>query len=248
MAEENKPKRINLREVFLGLQAQMSTVLANCREVIRHPGAKGDASESEWKTMLNAYLPRRYSADKAFVIDCDGNISDQIDVVLYDRQYSPFLFNQNDAKYLPAESVYAVLEVRQAFSSGNIRYAGEKASSVRRLRRTSAPIRHAGGNFQPLDPPPILAGILALGSDWEPPLGRPLETALRSQTGTERIDLGCALDCGSFEIRGEEPEDFNLNISSPETALIFFFLRLLARLQAMGTVGAIDLTEYGRVL
>ena len=226
----------------------MSASLSNCREIILHPGTKGEAAEVEWRAMLNQYLPRRYSADTAFVLDCDGSISEQIDIVIYDRQYSPFLFNQNEAKYLPAESVYAVMEVKQSLSATTIKYAGEKAATVRKLRRTSAAIRHAGGKFEPIVPPYILAGILALDSEWKPPFGVPFHTALRSLLTAEQLDLGCALDCGGFEIDGTETRDLKIHTSRPDTALIYFFLRLLSRLQASGTIAAIDLNEYGRVL
>ena len=30
---------------------------------------------------------------RAFVIDSRGECSDQIDIIIYDRQYSPFLYN-----------------------------------------------------------------------------------------------------------------------------------------------------------
>src|SRR6266851_3770262 len=248
MPSQVNPQRINLRDVFIGLQAQMIASLSNYREIIQHPGTMGDAAELEWRKMLNQYLPRRYSADTAFVLDCEGNISEQIDIVIYDRQYSPFLFNQNDAKYLPAESVYAAIEVKQGLSAANIKYAGEKAGTVRRLRRTGAPIRHAGGKFEPIVPPHILAGILVLDSEWNPPIGEPFHTALKNLVPPEQLDLGCALQHGGFEVETSETRDFRIQVSRPETALIFFFLRLLSRLQASGTIAAIDLKEYGRVL
>ena len=47
-----------------------------------------------------------------FLVDANGSISEQIDIVVFDRQYSPFLFNQDGCKYMPAESVYAVFEVK----------------------------------------------------------------------------------------------------------------------------------------
>jgi uncharacterized protein DUF6602 len=248
MSKADNPPKLNLREIFIGLQVKMSAGLSNYREIIPHSGTKGDAAEIEWRAMLNQYLPRRYSADTAFVLDCEGNLSEQIDIVIYDRQYSPFLFNQNEAKYLPAESVYAVFEVKQGLSAANIKYAGEKAATVRKLRRTSAPIRHAGGKFEPITPPRILAGILVLDSEWNPPLGEPFDAALRGKPPTERLDLGCALDCGGFEVETTETNEIRIQTSGPETALIFFFFRLLSRLQASGTVAAIDLNEYGRVL
>lgn len=82
---------------------------------------------------------------KAFVVDSEGHFSEQIDIVVYDRQYSPFIFTFNDQLFIPAESVYAVFEAKQELSADIIRYAQNKATSVRRLKRTSLPIPHAGG-------------------------------------------------------------------------------------------------------
>ena len=86
-----KKNYIDIRKIFLGLQDQMHGKLSLNRRIIYHPTTKGDASELEWVDMLSTYLPRRYQVDKAFVIDCKGNISEQIDIVIFDRHYSPFL-------------------------------------------------------------------------------------------------------------------------------------------------------------
>jgi hypothetical protein len=239
---------ISLRGLFLGLQQQMIASLSTNREVILHPGAKGDASELHWLKMLNDYLPERYRADKAFVIDCKGSLSEQIDVVIYDRHYSPFLFNQDGAKYIPAESVYAVFEVKQEISGPYIKYAQEKAASVRRLRRTSAIIPHAGGTYKPKRPPRILAGILALESSWSPPFGAALNKALNGATQAERLDFGCALKQGAFEVQYPTNGRSSIKKGNAKTALIFFFLTLLGRLQKNGTVAALKFDTYAQVL
>lgn len=172
--------KIDIKSLFLSLQEQMTTKLSTNREMILHPGTKGDASELNWIKWFEDYLPKRYNVNKAFVIDCEGNISEQIDVVIYDRQYSPFIFNQDSVFYIPAESVYAIFEVKQELNKQYIEYAGEKAASVRRLKRTSAVIPHAGGQYSPKVPFTIIAGILTLSSSWNPPLGESLEESLQS--------------------------------------------------------------------
>ena len=101
---ENPSKKVDLHKIFMGLQEQMIAALSTNREAIRHPTAKGTATELQWLKMLVNYLPKRYCADNAFVLDSDGNLSEQIDIVVYDRQYSPFLFNQDGTKYVPAEN------------------------------------------------------------------------------------------------------------------------------------------------
>jgi hypothetical protein len=240
-------KTVNLREIFLGLQQEMIASLSSSREVIPHPGAKGTASELHWLTMLNNYLPERYFVDQAFVLDSDGNLSDQIDIVIYDRQYSPFLFNQHFVKYVPAESVYAVLEVRQEIDLGNVKYAGEKVSSVRQLRRTTVPIPHAAGTHEAKEPGPILGGLLTLGSAWKPALGDAFTQSIASLGEKERLNIGCVLEGGGFAVayEGDTPK---VQTSSAQTSLISFFLWLISALRNIGTAPALDVSEYGRVL
>lgn len=241
------PKNIELRTIFLNLQEQMLAKLTANRENILHPGTKGDATELSWISMLKAYLPKRHQAEKAFVLDADGNISDQIDIVIFDRQYSPLLFNQDNALYIPAESVYAIIEVKQDLSKASLEYAGSKAASVRRLRRTSAEIPHAGGKYHPKPHFEILAGILTNGCEWNT-LGSNLESVIAGLAPEERIHLGCSLQIGAFEVEYFDDKNPKANISQKEESLIFFFLHLLMRLQSLGTVPAIDIAQYAKSL
>ena len=241
-------KRVALRAIFVGLQNEMVTTLTANRERIPHPGTQGATTELHWLEMLNSYLPTRYRADNAFVIDHQGQLSDQIDVVIYDRQYSPLLFSEQATKYVPAESVYAVFEVKPSLDGPNLEYAGAKAGSVRRLLRTSAAIPHAGGRYRPKKPPRILAGILTLENGWQPPIANRLRATLAKLPVDERLDLGCALKDGGFEATYGRRTPPTLATSDQDTALVFFFLRLLGRLQAAGTAPALDFEKYTRGL
>lgn len=238
--------KIDLRQVFMKLQEQMIAKLATDGSVIRHPTTKGDASELNWIDVLSRYLPERYSVDKAFVLDCEGTLSEQIDVVVYDRQYSPFLFNQDNAIYIPSESVYAVFEVKPSLSKQVVEYAAQKAMTVRRLKRTSIPIPHAGGQYRPKKPFDIIAGVLTLTSDWKPGLGSSLISVCTGLNSMEQIDLGCCLRCGGFDLR--YGSKVKIEKSGQDEALIFFFLRFLQRLQGVGTTVAMDISKYAAVL
>ena len=83
---------IDLKEMFAGLQTEMTAALNINRIAIRHQGCKGDATEDKWIEFLRRYLPKRYDVDKAMVIDHEGNVSQQIDIVLYDVFYTPLYF------------------------------------------------------------------------------------------------------------------------------------------------------------
>lgn len=233
--------KVNIRDIFLGLQKQMMSKLSVNKKILTHPVAKGDSAEAEWIKMLSAYLPSRYCVDRAFIIDCDGNVSEQIDIVIYDRHYSPFILRQEGSTYIPAESIYAVIEVKPSLSKKNIQYASNKAQSVRKLKRTTATIVHAGGKIKkPKRPFFILAGILA--SDGNLPTN--LKTSLKDSKNNDFLHFGCSLQRGSFWFKRSGRQKLSLEISSKDDALIFFFLNLLAELQQLGTVPAINLKAY----
>lgn len=242
---------ISLRDLFLAMQEEMVAALTKSRKVILHSGEKGAVTELHWKEMLTTHLPSRYRVRNGRVIDSTGSLSDQIDVIVFDGQYSPLLFEGEETCYVPAESVYAVFEVKQDLNRENVRYAGEKAASVRRLKRTSAPIVHAGGIYPARDPLPILAGILTLDCGWATPFGDPLRDALNDLSAREFLDIGCVLRHGSFQpLRHEDDGETRTDISASDadTALVTFFLGLLTLLQQMGTAPALDLVEYQKAL
>lgn len=261
-------KNIDLKMLFGGLQNQMITQLNTNRDFITHTGSKGDALENAWIDWLRRYLPNRYSVDKAIVIDHNGDTSHQIDIVIYDNWYTPFIFSQNGFHYVPAEGVYAVFEVKPDladFSSGktNIEYAAEKIESVRKLLRTSTNMINSGNRCNPRPLTKIIGGILCSTSSYSKTNNTTLEKHIKKQTALKSIDLGCIADHGSFFVDYEPNEEINekgqekylefyyrrtfkeIKFSKPENSLITFFMQLTRYLQqAIGTVPAINLQAY----
>jgi hypothetical protein len=235
----------SLERLLANLHDDIHRRLETARQSFGHPGTKGDASENVWLDLLNTYLPKRYQAAKAHVVDSNGTFSDQIDVVVYDRQYSPFIFRYEEQTIIPAESVYAVFEAKQTLNKEHIEYAREKVASVRRLHRTSLPIPHAGGTYPPKPLIPICGGLLTLESDWKPAMGESLHTALGDGMGDDHLDLGCVAAHGYFtfdEVSGAYKTHAG---GKPATA---FLLTLISQLQFSGTVPMIDVQAYAQWL
>jgi hypothetical protein len=236
-----------LHTLYENLQDRLAVDLKNARNANEDPNAKGEASEGTWHQLFTAYLPHRYRVMKGIIIDCNGEESDAIDVIIHDRQFTPAIYKQFGLPYVPAESVYAVFEAKQQIDKAHVEYAGAKASSVRRLHRTSATIPFAAGTYPKKEPPRILAGLLTYESGWTPAFGEPFRDAIAALTPDQHLDLGIATARGCFEIShgGHSPD---ITVFKPERALAAFLIRLLARLQELGTVPAIDYGEYGRML
>ncbi len=267
--------KIKLKDLFSGLQNQMSAQLSTNREYILHSGSKGDSLEDTWIEWLRKYLPNRYCIDKAIIIDSSGQLSDQIDLVIYDQQYTPFVLTQNGIHYIPAEGVYAVFEVKpdlngSIMSTGDsisyIEYAGRKIESVRRLKRTTTAIIDRGKKYDPRPLTKIVGGILASTNTIKKI--ETLEKHLKALSGLQGIDMGCAVDYGSFFIDHTGEEDVkttdyiqrindyyntrvinDIEFSKSDVSLVSFFFQLLRYLQqSIGTVAAIDLAEYSKAI
>lgn len=235
----------SLSQLLSSLHDDIQQRLATVRKSFAHPGTKGDASENVWISMLDTYLPKRYQAAKAHVVDSLGNFSQQIDVVVFDRQYSPFIFTYENETVIPAESVYAVFEAKQTANADLVAYAQQKVASVRKLHRTSLPIPHAGGTYPPKPLSPILGGLLTFESDWNPALGAPFDRALSADFGDGRLDIGCVAAHGHFFLDKATNKHNFVDENKPATAFLF---RLIAELQFSGTVPMIDVEAYGKWL
>lgn len=244
MPDEACDQRQWLRDALFSVQRVLETQLSVSTGSITHSGVMGAVNENHWIDVFRAYLPNRYAADSAIVIDSRGGVSDQIDIVIYDRQYTPVLLSQQDHRYVPAEAVYAVIEAKPEFSKAYLTYAGSKAASVRRLHRTSVEIPYAGGVYKPRPLFPIAAGLVAAKADWVDGLGTSFQSCMGDLVGDNRLDFGCALAHGAFDRFGGD----GLNIFPAGGALIRCLFRLLGHLQTLGTVPAIDWAAYGDVL
>lgn len=249
MTERENLKPFDLPEAFLMKQAQLETDLHAGALVADHSTTKGDDTELNWLGMLRDLLPERYGVSRAHVIDSRCRQSPQLDIVIHDRFFSPLLFEYGNARFIPAESVYAVFEVKQELNRAYLMETAEKVAAVRSLYRTSVPIPSAMGKLQSKDLAHfrILGGILASRSGWAPPFGRPFQKSVGENLGERAIDIGTALDHGAFEAiySAEGAELQTVHISERKGALIFFVTRLLHRLQQMASVPAIDYGLYG---
>ena len=242
---------VNLKEIYAGMQQEMLGKLQVGAISFVHPGTMGDNSEANWIDWFKNYLPKRYKVAKGIIIDSAGNQSHQIDLVIYDAQYSYLVFNQGDSKLIPAESVYAIFEVKQDLNKTNIEYAGEKAKSVRSLYRTSAPIKYAKGEYPPKPLHEILAGVLTTRSAWVDPIVSNTVKYIKERSYEEHLDFVCSISNNTFVVENntfvseyDSSQTPIIRFCEKDESLVFLLLNLLRRLQDIGTVPAIDYSKY----
>lgn len=119
------------RSVYNKLEAD--ALLFNRR--LPHQGLKGSENEQALADILRDFLPSRYGVEvNALIIDRDGAVSRQCDILIYDDMQFPKYFR----KVYPVEMICAVIEVKTELSQSKVNIAMQNETSLRGL------------NFQPL--------------------------------------------------------------------------------------------------
>lgn len=129
MSRENDRKFLNryFRSVYNKLEAD--ALLFNRR--LPHEGLKGSENEQALADILRNFLPSCYGVEaNGLIIDRDGAVSRQCDIIIYDDVQFPKYFR----KVYPIETVYAVVEVKTELSKQQVDIALENEAALRKLQ------------------------------------------------------------------------------------------------------------------
>ncbi|WP_206207816.1 DUF6602 domain-containing protein [Virgibacillus profundi] len=221
------------------LENKQKALMAKLEADINHPTSKGDNSEGAWINFFRSFLPSKYAVDKGFVFDSTGNMSEQIDVIIYDSLYAPLIFEtEAGEKFITAESVYAVFEVKQELNKGYLEYAHKKIMSVQNLYRSSRPMIVAGKPVKARNLTKVIGGILSSNSIS-------FDSIKSHLTHYPSIDLGCAINQFSFlTIKDDYRNIVDIAKSNEDEVILSFFFIILDELYKIGTVPAVDIRNY----
>jgi hypothetical protein len=237
---------IDLPKHWKELQTKMQGELQAARKQ-PHCGSSGDSAETSWMKFFETYLPGRFSVmHDATIIDSRGESGQQIDLAIYDKLYTPKIWQYGDKSWIPAESVYCVVECKEKVQS-RVSYAGDKIASVRNLFRTTDDFHVNPDGIRPgVNPKPILGILVADVYGWKSDNTNSLISALKRLTVGARIDFICSVDGFSAHVLWDSNGNPELNIESGDTALISFLTELDRALRMQGTVAPIDYRQYLR--
>ncbi|OEF97137.1 DUF6602 domain-containing protein [Desulfuribacillus alkaliarsenatis] len=78
-----------------------------------HGGVTGNYREEMWIELFRSMIPKKFSmAQGVMIIDSMGKVSKEVDIAVYDEQYTPYVFNYNTLKFIPIEAVAIVIECK----------------------------------------------------------------------------------------------------------------------------------------
>ena len=247
---------------FRAVSRELRARYEACRVGGMHGGEKGLRIEGALRSLLAAHLPPRYGLSRGEVVSFAGEVSRQIDIVVYDAHHAPLLQETEESGIFAAESVYATIEVKRILHTPQIEAIVTNTASVKTLDRSGIVAEHGGHRILhgPRANPPIFGAVFAFdGASVKDILIPELH---RQQAPLPRecwVDCICILDKALIYnfVPGAEQGEFSPGFIGPnsvlgyyesgEDTLLLFYLFLMAQLNARDLFPP-DLHRYAAAL
>ncbi len=84
-----------------------------------HPGVKGENRENILKKFLTEKLPFQYGIGSGQIIFPNGDLSNQTDIILYDKLKCPILYAESSI-LVPIDGTHGIIEVKSALSKDEL--------------------------------------------------------------------------------------------------------------------------------
>ena len=243
------PPGFSLAESFRGraieLRGRLQAVQGG-----RHTQEKGHRREVALRDFLRDHLPPQYGLARGEVASYWGDLSPQIDLLIYDARM-PRLLHSGDSSILPIESIYAAIEVKPNLSKHNLRKATANLRTVQTMR--------AGLHPASREHPPVFSAIVGCESESLGATAQAWHDLCDGEPPSHKLSCICVLDRAVFHLApqftgpaGWDP--YAVDEHTPlvcaeagEDSLFYFYLLLLRDLQAK-TLPPLDLAPYAQGL
>jgi len=125
---------LNLENVFRGINKKMLLDFQEISSEIEHRGAKGRVREIEIvNEFLSKYVPGNIGVGNGELISTDNQVSAEIDIVLYEKNSTPYLLKKEGFQIFPIECVYGVIEVKSLLNKVQLQDAFNKITHVKKM-------------------------------------------------------------------------------------------------------------------
>ena len=80
-----------------------------------HHGITGSHREFVWRELFERLIPKKFAIEESvFIIDSKEGLSREVDLVIFDETYTPYIFRFGHLKFIPIEAVAVVVECKSA--------------------------------------------------------------------------------------------------------------------------------------
>lgn len=99
-----------------------------------HSGEFGIYREKIVITFLKMVMPQRLSINSGFIITPKNNVSTQCDIVIYDRNSTPLIKDDEQQTFYPIETVAGIGEIKSCLNKNELKKAINKLARNKKLR------------------------------------------------------------------------------------------------------------------
>ncbi len=114
MEQHKQEEREIINEIGLNYIRLEESITSQLKmSVKKHHVTSGTFREDIWKGLFEQIIPRKFSIEQSiFIIDSQGRVSKEVDLAIFDEQYTPYIFRHGRIKYIPIEAVAVVIQCK----------------------------------------------------------------------------------------------------------------------------------------
>ena len=119
-------------------------------KVDNHYLTAGHNSEKIWLNLFRQIIPMKFAIKQGvFLIDSQGEVSKEVDIAVFDEQYTPYIFNYGNIHFIPIEAVAIVVQCKSKNISGkkNKENLTSWVDSIKKLKTSSNAIARMAMNI-----------------------------------------------------------------------------------------------------
>lgn len=111
--KSEKPVKEDITEIVHNYRNLELEIINRLYFYCKHPTSIGTFREDVWETLFKQIVPKKFAVEHSvFIIDSNGSKSKEVDLVIFDEQYTPYIFNYGQLKFIPIEAVAIVVECK----------------------------------------------------------------------------------------------------------------------------------------
>lgn len=144
----------NIKENYQSLEQSIVRQLSI--KVDNHHLTAGYNREKIWLDLFRQIIPMKFAIRQGvFLIDSQGRVSKEVDIAVFDEQYTPYIFNYGNIHFIPIEAVAVVIQCKSENVSGkkNEKILTDWVKSVQEQQTSPNSIARMAVNMS-ITPPP----------------------------------------------------------------------------------------------
>lgn len=118
-----------------------------------HGTTIGTFREAVWKELFEQIVPKKFVVEQSvFILDSHGSVSKEVDLVILDEMYTPYIFRQGHLKFIPIEAVAVAIECKSENLNKKVDEIKKWRESIESLKTSDRGIARLFGHVQSKEP------------------------------------------------------------------------------------------------